>query len=364
MVPYDFRLSDTQGVLSSLYKLSLKYNNFCFQNIESTENSFKGKNKTILSTFVFFQLANTKVIYKEHVLKIFNFVIYYFVMDIHVLKFVFNNINNRVLIQKRMFIISAYIKPERVTRCDSHKDSESANDYYDHINKIKFTSERRRHLSSLLGSNTVQCRLQTDSGIDVGTDVGSVTDRTVYSTNSECVSLCHNDGTGHLATVSVHFKHRDTTSVEESRNECNSIEDEEERMLQEENDLNKDCCENELNIGVPQLKNDIITPLNKEELNVVAPQLTNDIITPLNKHEISWPKYGTNGASLAVYGGDQSLNKMIRLITNPVEFHGKQVEDLTEEADEETSLLHEQMTLLDDVEINSHHSQEEDTTAA
>lgn len=82
----------------------------------------------------------------------------------------------------------AFIKPERVED-DLGKETESVNKYYDRINRIKFTNERKRHLSTLLGSSASRNCMNnfignygyrqqdvdsdnngTDSGIFVGSD--------------------------------------------------------------------------------------------------------------------------------------------------------------------------------------------------
>ncbi|XP_069126254.1 uncharacterized protein [Argopecten irradians] len=112
-----------------------------------------------------------------------------------------------------------FIKPEKIEMDRTSKEQQSVNQYYDEVDRLKFTKERKRQLSSLLGSNSVSTNLsvvsaaylrrdrQTDlNGADSGICIGSENDRSLtnHSINSTPSVSMTNNPTCFLAQANVH----------------------------------------------------------------------------------------------------------------------------------------------------------------
>ncbi|XP_033739232.1 uncharacterized protein LOC117326583 [Pecten maximus] len=112
-----------------------------------------------------------------------------------------------------------FIKPEKIEVERTSKEQQSVNKYYDEVDRLKFTKERKRQLSSLLGSSSVATNLSVVSaaylrrdrhgdlnGADSGIYVGSENDKylTNLSLDSTPSASMSNNKTSFLAQANVH----------------------------------------------------------------------------------------------------------------------------------------------------------------
>ncbi|OWF46372.1 uncharacterized protein LOC110455783 isoform X2 [Mizuhopecten yessoensis] len=113
----------------------------------------------------------------------------------------------------------SFIKPEKIQIEKSSKEQDSVNKYYDEVDRLKFTKERKRQLSSLLGSSSVATNLSVVSaaylrrdrhgdpnGADSGIFVGSENDKYLanLSADSSPPLSVSNNKTSFLAHANVH----------------------------------------------------------------------------------------------------------------------------------------------------------------